>query len=276
MILRFSVESRDLELASREEPGRTAVSLSAMRSGLPNWAQCETTKDEIHIISPSGHRMRYAMSQRTRMVHQLQLEGNIVNYPGFKQNCSATFIEPEGECVKLAIIGSADRTKKMGPDHWTQMVHSAAEVIDFIRSSTEAPTILLSGGAPWADHVAVFLYLNGFVDDLHLYVPAEASRGWGIIKYHHQRFAQQANRASFKEMSRHPIRARPSQDMTVRSLFDRNSEVARNSTHILALTPGKTEPPKKSGTLDTWNKFKRFHKGVDLAPRMIHVSIPIS
>src|SRR5690606_1280513 len=75
----------------------------------------------------------------------------------------------------IAIIGTAGRgddAAKLGPALFAAMVRDAAE-----RVAAFPDPRLVSGGAAWADHVAVKLFLEGKVAGLTLHLPAEFRNG---------------------------------------------------------------------------------------------------
>ena len=75
--------------------------------------------------------------------------------------------------MKLAIIGTAGRGDdgarlRDQPSYWRTMLAISQAVIAVIR-----PTGLISGGAAYADHVAVRMFLQGEVGSLTLCLPSE-------------------------------------------------------------------------------------------------------
>ena len=87
----------------------------------------------------------------------------------------------DGEVLAIAVIGSAGRgddARKFCPGLFEEMVKRVSRTIKQL-SGTIKPLRqkirLVSGGAAWADHVAVALFLEGAVDELHL-----KSREWTL------------------------------------------------------------------------------------------------
>lgn len=71
----------------------------------------------------------------------------------------------------IGIIGTAGRGedgKRLGWDTYCKMRDTTRE---YIRTNFERPYLGQSGGAPWADHIAVDLFLEGFLDNLILFLP---------------------------------------------------------------------------------------------------------
>lgn len=95
--------------------------------------------------------------------------------------------------MRVAIIGTAgrDKSKAMTVNTWQWMVETA-------KNQIPAGSIAVSGGAAWADHVAVALMLMGHLDGLILHLPApitehgfigEYGTSGGAANYYHSRFA---------------------------------------------------------------------------------------
>ena len=69
--------------------------------------------------------------------------------------------------MKISIIGSAGREK---PTLWTPYLYDRC--IDILIENMSPNPDLISGGAAWADHLAVTLYRRGFARSLTLHIPA--------------------------------------------------------------------------------------------------------
>ncbi|CAN0092274.1 unnamed protein product, partial [Phaeothamnion confervicola] len=94
---------------------------------------------------------------------------------------------------KIALIGTAGRSAAypLIPELWEAMT---ADVNSWI----EPGDVLVSGGAAWADHLAVHAYLQGWCAGLCLYLPAPLVGGrfagpfksaGSTANYYHQRFS---------------------------------------------------------------------------------------
>lgn len=177
---------------------------------------------------------------------------------------------------KISIIGTAGRDKNilMTRDHWLWMV-------DVAKRKIPKGSYLVSGGAAWADHVAVQLFLDGHASGLDLHLPAPINKeGWfisnghksagGVANYYHNQFDLHLGRHAISDIIQ--CSTMDNCDGTVQpvsnnysGLFKRNAIVAA-SEGLLAFTFGHGDIPADGGTLDTWNKSKG---------EKLHVSIPI-
>lgn len=173
----------------------------------------------------------------------------------------------------IAIIGTAGR------DTSKPMTHALWEAMcDDLHSRLTGNEHLISGGAAWADHLAVHAYYCGWVNELTLYLPAPIGpKGFigpqrsaaSAANYYHQRFSQAIGLDTIAQL--HQITDQPG--VTVYSeepapgygaMFARNKKVARNSTGALAYTFGVGEQPADGGTLHTWQQINGAKTHVDL------------
>lgn len=174
---------------------------------------------------------------------------------------------------KIAIIGTAGRdlTKPMTRELWDWMVKDATGRV------TEDDH-LVSGGAAWADHLAVYLFIHGKVSALTLHLPAPFKDGLfegpknssgPVANFYHLKFLMVRGEDSFKEIelalqmgatvTYEPPRA------GFRGFMDRNSKVAR-AERLLAYTFSNLSVPADGGTKDTWTKCRG---------QRTHISLPI-
>jgi len=167
---------------------------------------------------------------------------------------------------KVSIIGTAGRDKNilMTRDHWLWMV-------DYAKAKIKKGSYLVSGGAAWADHVAVQLFLDGHASALDLHLPAPINdKGWfdgldykssgSTANFYHSKFSLHLGHHSINDI----ITASKMDNCfgTVQpvsnnysGLFTRNALVAK-SDYLLAFTFGQGDIPDDGGTKDTWNKSK--------------------
>lgn len=178
---------------------------------------------------------------------------------------------------KIAIIGTAgrDKTKPMTLGLWQCMVEHA-------KSCIPQDSHLISGGAAWADHLAVRLFLDGHVPFLTLHLPAPMDCEFigpyksaaSAANYYHELFSARIGVNTLDEI----IQAsnmigchgtvQPAQ-AGYGGMFARNALVAKEAEGMLAYTFGEGNIPADGGTLDTWNKCQ-----CDPIYKM-HVSLPI-
>jgi hypothetical protein len=77
--------------------------------------------------------------------------------------------------ISFAIVGTAGRKedgKKLSRKHYEAMAIVADCLVDQFAENNYPITHLVSGGAAWADHVAVRLFLDKKVPNLRLFLPA--------------------------------------------------------------------------------------------------------
>jgi hypothetical protein len=86
--------------------------------------------------------------------------------------------------ITIAIIGSASSKQK--PEYeiiltkktWNYMCETTEKYIETKIKSDWSKIILVSGGAAWSDHIAVYLYLKHPESSLNLYFPCK----WDYLK----------------------------------------------------------------------------------------------
>lgn len=175
---------------------------------------------------------------------------------------------------KYGIIGTAgrDKTKPMTLALWQWMVADAMKRVP-------KGAHVVSGGAAWADHLAVILFLEGHASSLMLYLPSPmnlifegpANSSASAANYYHDLFSNRIGRWSLEDI----ITASGMENCNgmcepwahgYRGMFARNAKVAAESTTLLAYTFGEGDQPADGGTLDTWNKCKG---------NRIHIQLPI-
>ncbi|EMN3634463.1 hypothetical protein R3Q56_006701 [Pseudomonas aeruginosa] len=160
----------------------------------------------------------------------------------------------------IAIIGTAGRDKQFPIDlsHWEYMCRVAGF---FLRSGDH----LVSGGAAWADHVAVWAFTNGLSADLTLHLPAPfegsfmgaAGTSGAAANHYHRQFSRAVGRDTLKEIQAAlqggtQFSVQP-ESKGYAAMFARNKLVAEQCTHVLAFTFGTGDEPADGGTKATWD-----------------------
>lgn len=179
---------------------------------------------------------------------------------------------------QIAFIGSAGRkgdAKYVNSTTFNWMVNDFKQtlielgIIKNIDDKDWTHVRLISGGASFADHVAVVLALETGCS-ITLCLPAEwdsvnkqfkdtGIRDWvknpgGTSNYYHQEFSKKTGRDSLNEINT----IYPSATILLENGFhQRNSLIAGDNDFLIAYTFNpKNNIPSSSGTLDTWNKSK--------------------
>jgi hypothetical protein len=183
--------------------------------------------------------------------------------------------EPKIEIPRIAIIGTAGRDKSifMTQAMWEWMVLDASKRLP-------EQCHLVSGGAAWADHIAVALYLADRVQGLTLHLPAPLGDEPGIFvgpanssasaaNYYHEKFSRVIKESSLRHIKKAIEKGatwtcQPSQS-GYGGMFTRNNIIANDCVGMLAYTFSQSDVPGSTGTLDTWTKCQ----GTKL-----HVTIP--
>lgn len=145
----------------------------------------------------------------------------------------------------LAIIGTAGRrddADRLTTNHWWTMFSQAHLLAD-----KEHVTRIVSGGAAWADHVAVAL--RGYYD-VKLFLP-ESESDLDTARYYHRKFSRVVGHDTFAEVS-------GVLDIVHHGGFkDRKTLVADSADVFLAMTFGDGATVKDGGTADTVRKMRR-------------------
>lgn len=176
---------------------------------------------------------------------------------------------------KVAIIGTAgrDKTKNMNRKLWQWMLNDA-------RSRLRPGAHLVSGGAAWADHLAVELFLSGYASALTLHLPApmneaqtqfvgEHKSAGGAANYYHRMFSNVLGRPTILDISRaanmeHCDGSFEPSGIGMGAFFARNAKVAKVD-QMLAYTFGQGDVPADGGTKHTWDLCKG---------QKLHVTLP--
>ncbi|WP_171019814.1 UvrD-helicase domain-containing protein [Hydrogenophaga sp. 2FB] len=175
---------------------------------------------------------------------------------------SAPAAKADGAGRRIAVIGTAgrDKSETMNRVLWDAMVAD-------LRSRVGPDDILVSGGAAWADHLAVHVYLQGHVKGLELHLPAPFDdiqfQGPGqssatAANYYHQRFHQATGINSLEElhcalMCEIQVTTEPAAS-GYRGMFARNEKVAKRVDSVIAYTFGEGDTPADGGTKNTWDQ----------------------
>lgn len=179
----------------------------------------------------------------------------------------------------IAIIGTAGRQTDFAgltPARYKKMIELA-----LVEIAQPTAATLVSGGAAWADHIAVILFLTGTVPQLRLHLPAPlTATGFaenkrdrhdpgGIANYYHRRFSQAWNQSSISQLLE--AQRRGAHVEVTPGFKPRNTKVAAEAHRLTAFTfgpgptgrhapgsPGFHDPRaaglKDGGTADTWAK----------------------
>jgi DNA helicase-2/ATP-dependent DNA helicase PcrA len=165
---------------------------------------------------------------------------------------------------RVAIIGTAGRDKAratdMNADLWLKMLADAREHVT-------PSDVLVSGGAAWADHLAVELFLEGRVAGLKLHLPAplnasgrfEGGYGTsgGAANYYHDRFRQATGIDSLARLVQATAQGASFTEEPLANgyaaMAARNRKVAQECNSLLAYTWGPADVPEDGGTRQTWD-----------------------
>lgn len=180
--------------------------------------------------------------------------------------------------TKIAIIGTAgrDKTKPMNIHLWQWMLRHA---IDNVPRGAH----LVSGGAAWADHLAVWLFLNGYARELTLHLPAPfrnslfrgpSKSSSSAANWYHEKFSEATGLHSLMDITM----AIGDEDCSVTmedthngfsGMFARNAKVAQ-ADEMFAYTFGQGDAPEDGGTRHTWDLCagKRVHIALPLKPEI--------
>jgi hypothetical protein len=201
--------------------------------------------------------------------------------------------------ITYAIVGTAGRKedgKKLSRQHFEAMMLIASGLLEQINESNYPISHLVSGGAAWADHVAVRLFLDKKAPHLRLFLPDLWDNGsyhdtgekdpyknpGGTANYYHGLFQKATGINSLSDIQIAQAHGAELIDRNRQGkplgFHARNALVAK-SDFILACTFGDKNMLKDGGTADTIRKYlervrkegifdKSFH--YDLTTRQIY------
>lgn len=177
-------------------------------------------------------------------------------------------------CMTIAIIGTAgrDKSKPMTAQLWDAMCDDA-------RARVPQGATLVSGGAAWADHLAVRLFLDGHAGGLILHLPSTfahcrafaGGRGsaGSAANYYHGLFKVATGVDGIPEICdavwRGAQYTTQAPDIGMGAFMIRNMEVAKMADTLIAYTWGERAAPADGGTAHTWRICKGSKTHVALA-----------
>lgn len=150
----------------------------------------------------------------------------------------------------LAIIGTAGRkddASKLTLQHWHRMVAAARKIINLEKCDK-----LVSGGAAWADHVAVEIGIKDKIKT-KIWLP-ENGHDLNTAHYYHGKFSVVRDFDTWKELNS-CFKIKNFDIQSFGGFKDRNSKVAEEADIFLAMTFGERAKVKDGGTADTVNKI---------------------
>lgn len=168
--------------------------------------------------------------------------------------------------MRTGIIGTAGRREdgpKMSKELFTRMCSGVWNILLTDEFPSFEEIILVSGGAAWADHVAVRLFKMSKIvrrpfAGLELYLPTDIEGNQFIggsdartANYYHQLFSQKMGYNTIEELSN--LRGASGVSFFCGGGFKaRNLSVANNVDYLFAMTWGPGAAPKDGGTAHTW------------------------
>lgn len=173
----------------------------------------------------------------------------------------------------VAVIGTAGRDKAIPMTNLTWEAMAAD-----LRQRISPTDTLVSGGAAWADHLAVHAYLQGWCAHLILRLPAPyqgdcfvgpPSSSASTANYYHHKFSEAIGRHTLDEIGEAITKGCTfSEELPLAGyggMFARNKIVAQEATACIAYTFGEGSTPADGGTLNTWSQIA--------SPDKVHVPI---
>lgn len=181
--------------------------------------------------------------------------------------------------MKIAIIGTAGRGEdfcRLTTFRYNRMISWCQEKITDLRHKGVEDIELVSGGAAWADHLAVLMFKRQIVDRLTLHLPAPFTDRFDILSdagrsanFYHEQFSTKLNGNSFEnlvEVIESPY-CRVTEQPVAKGFgpfFARNALVVKEldpeKDAMYAFTFGPDHEPKDGGTKHTWDLFKSSRK----------------
>lgn len=180
--------------------------------------------------------------------------------------------------IKVGVIGTAGRKEdkdKMSRELFLRMAGHTKQYLHEELGLKADNITMVSGGAAWADHIAVAMYLKDYAANLTLHLPANlqmfinngpnrgnsyfyGNKSADTANYYHGLMTQKCNMHTLNQIA-HAIhkgaQVTYSSDFKVRNLL-----VAKEAQILLAYTWGEGNIPKDGGTSHTWNNSSAIIK----------------
>ena len=190
--------------------------------------------------------------------------------------------------ITLAIIGTAGRqddAKHLTRRHFEAMLFVAGGLLEQINESNYSITHLVSGGAAYADHVAVRLFLDKKAPGLRLFIPAEWKDGAyydsGIddfktnpgrtANYYHRKFQSVTGINGLSDIQ--IAKSYGAELYCCRGGFHGRNAMVAKSDFLLAMTFGNGPIVKAGGTEDTVRMYLDRVRKEDLFDKSFHYNL---
>lgn len=165
--------------------------------------------------------------------------------------------------LKVAVIGTAGRGKDAERLYSVDFLRMCDITNNILKTLTNEP-YLVSGGAAWADHIAVNLFNNKVVKYLDLHLPAtwdyeryqygeptQPGNAGSISNYYHRIFSKRVSIDSLKEID---LALKSCTHTVGNGFFKRNKKVAEAQA-VIAFTFGNGSKLKDGGTANTLEAY---------------------
>jgi hypothetical protein len=185
--------------------------------------------------------------------------------------------------MKIAIIGSAGRGmdgKRLNANSFNEMRTALLKVINDVYGRINWTAV--SGGAAWADHLAVDAFGRGHAEKLELKLPVELDETGKFIdngksvshlnpgktaNHYHDLFQQKTGIKSFDQLR--IVTKHTRCDVHIgNGFFGRNTDIANAADICIAFTFGDGAKLADGGTADTMRKFIKRNVG-----RSFHIDL---
>lgn len=179
--------------------------------------------------------------------------------------------------ITLAIVGTAGRkddANVLSKEHYAAMCVVANDILEQCKRINYPITTLVSGGAAWADHVAVSLFLDKKVPHLRLFLPCPFIGGsfydngiannstknpGSIVNWYHRKFQKTTGVNSLTQIQ--IALSEGAELINVGKGFYARNELVAKSDFLLAMTFGDKNQVKAGGTAHTVKCYlDRVHK----------------
>jgi hypothetical protein len=198
---------------------------------------------------------------------------------------------PETTFSIVGTAGRKDDAKRLTKNHFDAMCECARLMLKQFSESDYGVDTLVSGGAAWADHVAVRLFLNKEIPKLKLFLPCqflggvvgfdptplnehERTKGWSTgetVNRYHGAFTRKCGFNSLGDIEL-AIQQGAQTFVCKGGFYGRNALVAKSDI-ILAMTFGDKEWLKDGGTADTMLEYLNRVKKLGFFDKSFHYDL---